>query len=113
MKLEFKQWFIPNIGVVPVDPETPLVLEVEKDWVNLTNAEIDEHMNERIKELAEQTGFFNIFVEPQIYEFTPEKMEKFAELIVNECADWINDNVGMIDEEARQDLLKHFGANNE
>ena len=70
-------------------------------------------MNERIKELAEQTGFFNIFVEPQIYEFTPEKMEKFAELIVNECADWINDNVGMIDEEARQDLLKHFGANNE
>jgi hypothetical protein len=42
MKLEFKQWFIPNIGVVPVDPETPLVLEVEKKWVNLTNAEIDE-----------------------------------------------------------------------
>jgi adenosyl cobinamide kinase/adenosyl cobinamide phosphate guanylyltransferase len=43
-------------------------------------------MNERIKELAEQTGYiWRTSGEPQIYEFTPEKLEKFAELIVREC----------------------------
>ena len=39
-----------------------------------------------------------------------KELEKFAELIVRECADWIDSNVGMVDEEARQDLLKHFGV---
>ena len=37
-------------------------------------------------------------------------MERFAELIVDECANWINENVGMIDEDARADLHKHFGV---
>ena len=37
-------------------------------------------------------------------------LEKFAELIVRECAEWVNNNVGLIDEEARADLLKHFGV---
>lgn len=37
-------------------------------------------------------------------------MERFAELIVRECANWINENVGMIDEDARADLHKHFGV---
>jgi hypothetical protein len=32
-----------------------------------------------------------------------------AELIINDCTQWINDNVGMVDEEARLDLMKHFG----
>ena len=41
-------------------------------------------MNERIKELAKQTGFWHASGDPQIYE-TPEKLEKFAELIVREC----------------------------
>ena len=40
----------------------------------------------------------------------PEVLEKFAQLIVAECAEWVNDNVGLIDEEARADLLKHFGV---
>lgn len=63
-------------------------------------------MNERIRELAEQAGLdydsydrYGLFNE-----------EKFAELIVRECADWINDNVGMVDADARVDLLKHFGV---
>jgi hypothetical protein len=44
-------------------------------------------MNERIRELAKQTGYiWHASGEPQIYEFTPEKLEKFAELIINECA---------------------------
>jgi hypothetical protein len=43
-------------------------------------------VNERIRELAKQTGYiWHASGEPQIYEFTPEKLEKFAELIVLEC----------------------------
>ena len=45
-------------------------------------------MNERIQELAKQTSYiWHASGDPQIYEFTPEKLEKFAELIVQECAD--------------------------
>jgi L-2-hydroxyglutarate oxidase LhgO len=44
-------------------------------------------VNERIRELAEQTGYiWHASGDPQIYEFTPEKLEKFAELIIEECA---------------------------
>jgi hypothetical protein len=43
-------------------------------------------MNERIKQLAKQTGYiWHASGDPQIYEFTPEKLEKFAELIIREC----------------------------
>jgi len=43
-------------------------------------------MNERIQELAKQTSYiWHASGDPQIYEFTPEKLEKFAELIVGEC----------------------------
>ena len=43
-------------------------------------------MNQRIKQLAKQTGYiWHASGDPQIYEFTPEKLEKFAELIVGEC----------------------------
>ena len=49
-------------------------------------------MNERIKKLAEQTGYiWHASGDPQIYEFTPEKLEKFAELIVAECIDVVSD----------------------
>ena len=33
----------------------------------------------------------------------------FAQLIVRECGEWVNDNLGLLDEEAQADLLKHFG----
>ena len=47
-------------------------------------------MNERIQELAKQIGYiWHASGEPQIYEFTPEKLEKFAQLIVRECIDKI------------------------
>ena len=43
-------------------------------------------MNERIKQLAKQTGYiWHASGDPQIYEFTPEKLEKFALLIIDEC----------------------------
>ena len=52
-------------------------------------------MNERIRELAEQAGleFDNdLALEPEpIYYTTQKDLEKFAELIVAECAAIIND----------------------
>jgi alpha-acetolactate decarboxylase len=67
-------------------------------------------MNERIKELAKQTGYiWHASGDPQIYEFTPEKLKKFAELIVLECAVIVGSM-----EEPHQDIAKlikqHFGV---
>ena len=81
-------------------------------------------MNERIRELAEQTGYiWHASGDPQIYEFTPEKLEKFAELIIRECYEHCkgqvldkevadtneltyNDAVG----DCANGLLQHFGV---
>ena len=65
-------------------------------------------MNKRIQELAEQA--YGIDDSKPFHPSALVALEKFAELIVEECADWIDSNVGMIDEEARRDLLKHFGV---
>ena len=50
-------------------------------------------MNERIKELIEQSGFEekdgHISIQG-VYMFNTTRMEKFAELIVRECCDWID-----------------------
>ena len=62
-------------------------------------------MNERIKELAKQTGFWHASGDPQIYE-TPEKLEKFAELIVRECAAIALRE----DHEPSECILRHFGV---
>jgi hypothetical protein len=65
-------------------------------------------MNERIKELAKQTGYiWHTSGEPQIYEFTPEKLKTFAELIVRECA-----KIADIAEPFQSNdlILKHFGV---
>lgn len=45
MKIRFKQWLHPQMGVVPVDPKTPLVLEaeIEREWVGFTEDEINEY----------------------------------------------------------------------
>jgi hypothetical protein len=42
MKIRFKQWLHPQMGVVPVNPKTPLVLEAEteREWVGLTDDDI-------------------------------------------------------------------------
>lgn len=55
-------------------------------------------MNERIKELADATaklmpsGVYNTEYESgkKGVEFTEDALEKFAELIVQECCDWID-----------------------
>ena len=69
-------------------------------------------MNERIRELAKQTGYiWHASGEPQIYEFTPEKLEKFAKLIVSECMDVLDpgENQVIARFQARQWLAEHFG----
>ena len=42
MKIKFKQWLHPQMGIVPVDPKTPLVLEaeIEREWVELSRDEV-------------------------------------------------------------------------
>ena len=66
-------------------------------------------MNERIKQLVEQTSYiWHASGDPQIYEFTPEKLEKFAELIVRECIAVHIDDYGV---DIIGDVLKkHFGV---
>jgi hypothetical protein len=69
-------------------------------------------MNERIKELAKQTGYiWHASGDPQIYEFTPEKLEKFAELIIKECADHIMNSTDRYRKEYFANMIKeHFGV---
>jgi hypothetical protein len=65
-------------------------------------------MNKRIKELAEQAGYSKDYLEIGL----PSNMEKFAELIVLECANWIKntDSDPDIGEEDAKALLEHFGV---
>lgn len=68
-------------------------------------------MNERIRELAEQAENYAHEQNDKFgLSYKREYDKKFAELIVRECGKWVNDNVGLLDEEASADLLKHFGV---
>lgn len=44
-------------------------------------------------------------------DYQKEAVARLATMIIDESANWINDNVGVIDEEARVDLHKHFKVN--
>ena len=73
-------------------------------------------MNNRMLELAEQAGI--AVWGDAVYMYHPHVSDtldstvlaKFTELIIRECGEWVNDNLGLLDEEARADLLKHFGV---
>ena len=78
-------------------------------------------MNEQIRQLALQAGLIKILDEHAheygngMFENTPyPELEKFAELIVRECAgvtlDYKNDDhyAGWVDHQA--EILKHFGV---
>lgn len=67
-------------------------------------------MNQRFRLLAEQVEWrFADRLTGELSEYD-KRLLKFAELIVRECAEWVNDNLGLVDEEARKDLLRHFGV---
>ena len=60
-------------------------------------------MNQRIKELAEQAGYSKDYLEIGL----PSNMEKFAELIVRQCAEI----AGTAEPYKAEDLIKqHFGV---
>jgi hypothetical protein len=59
-------------------------------------------MNERIRELAEQAGMHDFVLEAM---GIGEEFEKFAELIVQECATY-----AFSDDQDRRAMLKHFGV---
>ena len=65
-------------------------------------------MNERIYTLAREAGLIAPYGSDRegLRDFD---YRMFARLIVQECSEWVNDNLGLLDEEARADLLKHFG----
>jgi len=66
-------------------------------------------MNERIKELAEQAG---ITLSQKDYSYywveSAEDIEKFAELIVRECSNFLKDTLD--DHFAAEQLEEHFGV---
>ena len=71
-------------------------------------------MNERIEQLAEQSG---LKVEswmtnpPKPFQIlgSTEQFEKFAELIVRECIAWVEDNNGH-DGPSISEMKEHFGV---
>ena len=72
-------------------------------------------MNERIKELAEQAGSTHK-QSLGVYQFYTHELEKFAELIVLECAKSVNDwyqNHDKIHNDPVSYVLSHFGVEDE
>jgi len=77
-------------------------------------------MNERIKELAEQAGMtddkFGMFFAKDKHDEDGVDLEKFAELIVQECADWLKQPVnqtpscGTVMNITAERLKEHFGV---
>lgn len=73
-------------------------------------------MNEKIKQLAEQAGAGQHEGYEVLYHtFSPTALEKFAELIVKECAKFLDENSGYDDANNAwhpepEELLEHFGV---
>jgi len=57
-------------------------------------------MNERIEKLAEQAGF-------DVYGWNENELQKFAELIVRECASVVSQKTGP---KSALNVLEHFGV---
>lgn len=60
-------------------------------------------MNNKIKKIAEQAGYND-----QIYEISQEGLEKFAELIIRECAKPVNNLFKQGGGTWGEVILKHF-----
>jgi hypothetical protein len=69
-------------------------------------------MNEKIKELAEQArawvnNYENVAPDVEYTVYRDAYDKKFAELIVNECADWVKSRT--LSNELKEGLKRHFG----
>jgi len=69
-------------------------------------------MNERIRELAERACFDEIGKDYSLYfNLTKDKVEKFAKLIVRECANIANAGIDTAESHLiGDDILEHFGV---
>ena len=71
-------------------------------------------MNERIRELAEQA---NLEIDPAHPDHNQKVLEKFAELIIRECAklciDEIADPRDTVEQKCAVKIMKHFEINND
>lgn len=75
-------------------------------------------MNERIKQLADKIWAEEYWTNPNTDKLLPAQLNKFAELIVRECARVIDRGDGEMSSMAetiwcnvcRDDILKHFGV---
>ena len=75
-------------------------------------------MNERIRELADKIWAEEYWINPNTDKLLPAQLNKFAELIVRECARVIDRGDGEMSSQAetiwcnvcRDDILKHFGV---
>jgi uncharacterized protein YutE (UPF0331/DUF86 family) len=66
-------------------------------------------MNERIRKLAEQAGIYKLNLSDETEYWI---MEKFAQLIVQQCAD-IGERYADGNYEVRNQILEHFGLEEE
>ena len=73
-------------------------------------------MNERIKQFAQQAGFKVDWQHADVQDIKMARFEKFAELIVRECAELVRiQNEQFTENESHYgvdstDILKHFGV---
>jgi hypothetical protein len=69
-------------------------------------------MKERIEELAEQNGFIHVHMSVGERNDALRKFQKFAELIVRECANIAFDAYAKTNgaESGESAILKHFGV---
>jgi hypothetical protein len=69
-------------------------------------------MNQRIQELLKQTGVTDNWNKADWYSMSPEMIEKFAELIVRECADIATNRYQRLMDGGKA-IKQHFGVNND
>ena len=68
-------------------------------------------MNERIKELLEEAGFKVNWQHEDVQAIKMARFEKFAELIIKECADIANAGIDPAESHLiGDDILEHFGV---
>ena len=67
-------------------------------------------MNERIKNSFENAGgYYADFEDDGNFQYVSPDLEKFVELIVQECYQWAKENGGIPSDEDHRALKEHFG----
>ena len=67
-------------------------------------------MNQRFQELADRIWAEEYWTNPNTDRLLPAQLNKFAEMIVRECASFVNEFATNGDVRTGNDLLEHFGV---